>query len=202
MGLYARSDVVSVSIPSTNGGCGSAHSRPVYDGVAVDEWNLEDVCIICAVSLRGDPLWAAMPAEIPETPDERMTREDAEKRGERTLKKAQEKLSVQQGEFNERVIALLERNAPADGGGGLDPAVIAELVQREVAKALAAAQEPRPLPPYFSSGEDLQPDKKENWSQDQLMRLHVRTLGKMCRDQGLDGNGSKTELVARLTATT
>lgn len=185
MGLYGRNDVMSVAVPPTGGGCGAMHSRPVADGVAADEWNLEAVCVMCAVALRGDPLWAAMPSEIPETPDEKTIREDAEKRGERAVKKSQERLSVQQGELNEKLVELLAR-----GGRGAepDPGLIARLVAEQVHKILGEPALPDPVPEIPLDG------------QVDLMRLHVRTLSKMCNDRGLDRRGSKADLIARLTA--
>jgi hypothetical protein len=185
MGLYGRNDVMSVAVPATAGGCGAMHSRPVADGVAADEWDLERVCVMCAVALRGDPLWAAMPSEIPETPDEKMIREDAEKRGERQIKKSQEKLSVQQGELNEKLVELLARGGRA---AEPDPELIARLVAEQVQKILGEPTAPEPVPEIPLDG------------QVDLTRLHVRTLGKMCRERGLDSRGGKTDLIARMTA--
>lgn len=169
------------------------HSRPVADGVPTDEWDLERVCIMCAVALRGDPLWAAMPSEIPETPDEKSIREDAEKRGERAIKKSQEKLSVQQGELNQRIVELLERNGR---GAEPDPDLIERLVAEQVQKAIAGMNGHAPVPAPASEPDAGIPLD----GQVDLTRLHVRTLGKMCRDRGLDSRGGKTDLIARLTA--
>src|ERR1700677_2156302 len=139
MGLSGRNDVMSVAVPLSAGGCGAMHSRPVADGVAADEWNIESVCVVCAAALRGDPLWAAMPSEIPETPDEKTIREDAEKRGERQIKKSQERLSVPQGELNEKLVELLARGGrPADP----DPALIARLVAEQVQRILGEPAAP------------------------------------------------------------
>jgi hypothetical protein len=191
MGLYGRNDVMSVAVPLTAGGCGAMHSRPVSDGVAADDWNLESVCVLCSVALRGDPLWAAMPSEIPETPDEKTIREDAEKRGERQIKKSQERLSVQQGELNEKLVELLAR-----GGHAAEPdqGMITRLVAEQVQKALAAmrdadTEQARDLTDSIAVEAELD-----------LTRLHVRTLGKMCNDRGLDRRGSKADLIARLNA--
>lgn len=191
MALYGRSDVVSVAVPPTSGGCGATHSRPVANGVPLDEWDLEGVCIVCAASLKkdGDPLWSATVAEIPETPDEKLTREDAEKRGERAIKKAQEELSVRQHELTEKIVALLERGSVMNANSqGPD---ISELIAQEVAKALSKPQFPAPAP---------EPEQVEEPAPLILERLHVRTLGKMCRDRGLNDKGGKTDLIARLTA--
>lgn len=198
MGLYGRNDVMSVSVPSTSGGCGVTHSRPVADGVAADEWDLEKTCVTCAGSIKGDPLWAAMPAEVPETPDERMIREDAEKRGERAIKKSQEKLSVQQGELNQRIVELLERSGTGGGTAAPDPELIAALVAQEVQKALAAingsGHAPVPVPePELTEAVPVGDGVD-------LARLHVRTLSKMCNDRGLDRRGSRADLITRLNA--
>jgi hypothetical protein len=193
MGLYGRSDVMSVCVPLTAGGCGVTHSRPVIAGVTEEEWNLEGVCVVCAASLRGDPLWAAMPAEIPETPDERTKREDAEKRGEKALKKAQEQTNVKLAEVSEQIVQLLkaQHNGILPGQDG-----IAEIVAAEVAKALA--QQTVYTMTQDSPGlGDFSP-VLESAGEQQLSRLHVRTLGKMCRERGLDSTGGKTDLIARL----
>jgi hypothetical protein len=194
MGLYGRNDVMSVAVPLTAGGCGAMHSRPVSDGVAADEWNLESVCVMCSIALRGDPLWAAMPSEIPETPDERMIREDAEKRGERAIKKSQERLSVQQGELNEKIVELLSRGTQT--AAMPDPEIVSRLVAEEVQKALAAMNMAAPATATATAPEIQIP---VDGGVD-LMRLHVRTLGKMCRGRGLDSSGGKADLIARLTA--
>ncbi len=95
MALYARSDMVSVSIPRPEG-CGATHTRPVTHGSPVKTWRLE--CPECETHLRGerkqkiikaspgdkergiaptlnhvpdaDPHWANTPEGIPPTPDE------------------------------------------------------------------------------------------------------------------------------------
>lgn len=108
MVLYARSDVVSVTVPpatdkngSATGGCGQTHIRPVINGAPVKEWKLE--CFPCEQFLRADiansgfrkqrtvnenagmklaerypGLWASTTDTIPETPDEEKYREHME----------------------------------------------------------------------------------------------------------------------------
>lgn len=187
MPLFARSDVASIAVPETAGGCGASHSRPVVDGAPDLEWDLERMCMPCARHLRGDPLWSATLAEIPETPDERIAREDAEKRGERALKKAQEQTNFKLTDLTAQVVELLkvqnEGRMPGQGA-------IAELVAREVAKAVAAQH----LMPVQVPAELTDSDPAV------LERLHVRTLGKMCRDRGLPDKGSKADLIGRLAA--
>jgi hypothetical protein len=201
MGRYGRNDVVSVAVPVTAGGCGATHSRPVADGVAADEWDLEQACLTCSTALQGDPLWASMPAEIPETPDERMIREDAEKRGERQIKKSQERLSVQQGELNEKLVELLARSSGSEVAVP-DQELIARMVAEQVQKVLASMRgAPAPAPDVVVPVDELT-DEIPIASGVDLTRLHVRTLGKMCRDRGVDDKGGKADLVARLTAAT
>ena len=52
MSLYARSDLMSVSVPATSGGCGNSHSRPVSQGKPAKEWRLD--CPPCEGYLKGD----------------------------------------------------------------------------------------------------------------------------------------------------
>lgn len=206
MALYGRSDVVSVAVPTTSGGCGATHSRPVANGVPLDEWDLEGVCVVCAATLKKDhdPLWSATVAEIPETPDEKLAREDAEKRGERALKKSQEELNINQHALMEKLVALMERGNP-DVAPAMTPEFLAQvlLASQQLQKAMSQPQpEPEPevkeAPPLAQEFDDLL--ARQNG--ESLERLHVRTLGKMCRDRGLNDRGGKAELIARLTAGT
>ena len=82
MALYARSDLMSVGV-SVEGhkGCGRTHSRPVDHGAPAKIWKLE--CPPCEDHLRSDRNWSTTLSEIPETHDEKITREDLEKRGAR-----------------------------------------------------------------------------------------------------------------------
>jgi hypothetical protein len=81
MTLYARSDVMSVSVPIDSGGCNSQHSRPVINGAPVKPFAL--TCAPCESFLkeRASDIWATTEADIPETPDEVKGREDFAKRG-------------------------------------------------------------------------------------------------------------------------
>lgn len=80
MSLYARADLASVTVSAAHGGCGQGpHTRPAPGGNPVAVWKLD--CVQCEKHLRTDPLWSATVSEIPETPDEKLTREDWEKRG-------------------------------------------------------------------------------------------------------------------------
>jgi hypothetical protein len=80
MTVYAASSIDYVAVSADgHGGCGSSHRRPVVDGAPVHPWAL--TCPSCEDHLRTDPLWSSTLAELPETYDEKLAREDFEKRG-------------------------------------------------------------------------------------------------------------------------
>lgn len=191
--LYARSDIVSVWIPPESGGCGSTHTRPVDGGKPEPEWRLD--CPACTAYLKKvrDPLWAAMPADIPETPDERTIREDAEKRGERALKKSQEEINVKLAETTVQIAELLARH----DGPAPDQADIAALVAAEVAKLMEQRDNTPVVPEPVPAPVQLELFESEPMD---LSRLHRQTLAKMCRERDLDDTGGKEQLLARLTA--
>jgi|SRR5277367_705710 len=76
MPLYARADVMSVSIGQAHGGCGNSHTRPVVQGAPVKIWKL--ACSQCQGYLANDPLWSGNLADIPSTPDEERGKENAD----------------------------------------------------------------------------------------------------------------------------
>lgn len=79
MSLYARADLASVTVSAAHGGCGQVHTRPAPGGNPVAVWKLD--CAACERHLHAEPLWAPTVSEIPETPDEKLTREDWDRRG-------------------------------------------------------------------------------------------------------------------------
>ncbi len=81
MPLYARSDLAYVIVPTTSGGCGNPHRRPVEQGAPAKVWQMD--CHACADLLRHEPTWSTTLSEIPETYDEKLAREDFDKRGAR-----------------------------------------------------------------------------------------------------------------------
>lgn len=115
MALYARSDLMSVSVPQTSGGCGAAHARPVTHGAPAKIWKLE--CPPCENYLRGDkrakiikvipgdrdqgiparmehvadsdPHWSSTPEGIPPTPDEQHINKVRAERGAQELQQLQ-----------------------------------------------------------------------------------------------------------------
>jgi hypothetical protein len=79
--LYARSDVCSVTVPVSSGGCGGSHSRELTHGAPAKHFKLS--CPPCEGFLRerASDIWVSTEADIPETPDETKGREDFQKRG-------------------------------------------------------------------------------------------------------------------------
>lgn len=82
MSVYARSDVMNVTVSRAHGGCGQPHSRPVRNGAAARTWALD--CPLCQQYLSGDPLWSGTLADVPATPDEDLARDSAEKQTSRS----------------------------------------------------------------------------------------------------------------------
>lgn len=78
--MYAASSLACTCISKAHGGCGEPHSRPVENGAPAKIWAL--TCSGgCETHLRTDPMWSATLSEIPETYDEKLAREDFDKRG-------------------------------------------------------------------------------------------------------------------------
>lgn len=123
MTLYARSDLMSVSIPATSGGCGNTHSRPVKAGVPARTWGLD--CPDCETHLRGDrkmkiirtipgdkdrgipsrlehipdsdPHWSSTPEAVPLTPDEQHVHKLRAEQGKQQLDMLSAYASLKQG---------------------------------------------------------------------------------------------------------
>ena len=107
---FARSDLVSVSVPRSAGGCGQRHCRPYENGSPAAVWALDhETCTPCANVLAHDDLWSGTLAEIPETPDETREREQREKNASAEQEKAL-------------------GNLPGNLAGALGPAFAAALV--------------------------------------------------------------------------
>jgi hypothetical protein len=77
MTTYARSDVASVTVGRSHGGCGETHRRPVTNGNPARSWGL--VCSLCEAHLTHDPLWSGSLAEVPDTPDEVSARDNVQR---------------------------------------------------------------------------------------------------------------------------
>jgi hypothetical protein len=77
MPVYARSDVVCVTVSHSHGGCGTVHARPVVNGAPAKVWSVD--CPQCKDYLAKDPLWSTTLADVPSSPDEDLARDNAEK---------------------------------------------------------------------------------------------------------------------------
>ena len=81
MTLYPPSNWVESTVPAEAGGCGQTHRRPYVSGAPVHPYGLE--CPPCEDFLRKNMpgQWSATISEIPETYDETKAREDFDRRG-------------------------------------------------------------------------------------------------------------------------
>jgi len=203
-----------------HGGCGQVHSRPVENGAPVKIWALD--CPQCENHLRSDTSWATTLSEIPETYDEKLAREDFDKRGARdkdqVLALALAKLAgVELPESMLRpitgnlpkAIALMECPAGHPGKPGAKFCAECGQPMQQPVNALPAA--PALCPEGHASaasarfcatcGTSMETAQDEDGTGDaDLTRLHWKTLERLCKERGLDATGSKPELVARLQA--
>ncbi|MHB1430621.1 MAG: hypothetical protein ACYCVZ_00675 [Streptosporangiaceae bacterium] len=80
MTMYARSDIVSITIPAESGGCGSPHIRGIGpDGTSDAVFAV--TCGPCESKLETDPMWASSTADVPLTFDEEKAAEQFERIG-------------------------------------------------------------------------------------------------------------------------
>ncbi len=230
MTLYARSDLAYVNVPTSSGGCGEPHRRPVENGAPAKLWPLN--CPgQCEDFLRKQDInghqWSATMSEIPETHDEKISREDFDKRGAKDrdyvqllimAKMANVELpeSMKQPLLTAAEIPSINgtMECPAGHPGKPGAKFCAECGQpmQQPVNALPAAPvlcseghanaaSARFCATCGTSMETAQDeDEGDDAGEADLSRLHWKSLEKLCKDQGLDPTGSKAELVARLQA--
>lgn len=189
MTLYARSDLMSVSIPVSSGGCGQTHSRPVHKGAPAREFRLD--CPGCENFLKGggrtvlhvtqgnkelgipthqewvadcDPCWGATPESVPDTPDERTYVAKKDKIGRDELD-------------------MINALAAAKQAGIDIPANAMDMLSRRLPFALQQAGQTQTVavPEYG------------------LDDLSVNKLKAMCKEQGLPTSGTRAQLIDRLS---
>jgi SAP domain len=189
MTLWARSDLMSVSVPVTSGGCGQTHSRPVRKGVPDRDFKLD--CPGCEGFLKGsgrmilkttppdkengipstqervadcDPCWGATPESVPDTPDEKQYTSRRNKLGAEQLEWVRALAAARQAgiEIPEMAMEMLSRRLPG-------------IVQGSVVRNEVTA------------------------SQYSLDDLSQAKLQQMCRDQGLPATGTRAKLIERLS---
>ena len=206
MTVYARSDVMSVALSSSHGGCGAAHHRPVTRGAPAAVWALD--CPPCEDHLRHDPLWAVMPADVPETPDEERVREDRDKKGaldrDRLLTDAiialagsQESLPAQ---LAQALVTLTGRSVPATAPSaacsqghpvGDDARFCGTCGERLTTGPVIDV-------PTVELLEDAPPASEGGATVAELQQLTVRELRELARVHGVEDTGNKAQLVERL----
>jgi hypothetical protein len=184
MTLYARSDLMSVSVPVSSGGCGQTHSRPVRKGAPAKDFRLD--CPGCENFLKGggrtvlhvtqgskelgipthqewvadcDPCWGATPESVPETPDERTYTAKRDKVASQDLEKLQAFAAIKAAglEIPSNVMTMLEEQYPQLARGG----------HHDIEYGL----------------EDLS----------------INKLKALCKEQGLPTSGTRAQLIERLS---
>lgn len=208
--VFARSDLMSVSIPVTSGGCGETHSRPVRNGAPARIWEL--TCAPCETYLKGsrrviagyknghlkwkmdhDPHWSATPADIPFTPDEERAQENYSERG-----------AMERDHLQTLALARIAGVAvPETLTGMLTGAWSRTDLVAGTLLCPAGHENPGGVKFCGQCGESLY--KRAGEISDgldipvgRLDDLHVKTLQKLAREQGLSPAGKKEDLIVRL----
>jgi hypothetical protein len=216
--LYARSDLASVSIPSSSGGCSRQHSRPVIKGAPAKVWKLD--CPQCEAVLSGagkpkilkyqtdpktgqtvrqeriadaDPMWSSTPDTVPLTPDEERSNAVRSERGRMQIEMLQALAALRSTGIDvpPEAMWLLERELPAGVLQGTVVCANSHDVPAGSAFCPQCGVTMAARGAIGGSGEEPAVD---------LSRLHPQTLRKRCRDAGLPDKGSKDVLIGRLQA--
>lgn len=220
---YARSDVMGAYVSVAHGGCGQQHTRPVRNGAPVKIWALD--CARCEPYLSGStrpkiiknypgdpkngipprqewvadahPMWSSTQDTIPLTPDEQAVNATRRERGTQQLQMIQALSALRASglDIPPEAMWLLESELPPGvlrgtmvcPAGHDNPAGVKFCGEcgagMTSSRAVEAALPVDPVPPV-----DLIP----------LASLHIATLKKKCRDQGLPDSGTKDQLIRRL----
>jgi hypothetical protein len=218
MALYARSDLMSVSVPMTSGGCGASHSRPVHGGAPAKEWMLD--CPDCEAYLKGsrkmqilkttpgdpklgipakqervddcDPHWSSTAESVPLTPDEKQTNSTRTERASQQIQMIQALSALKSSgiDIPPETLWLLERELPANvlKGTAKCPNGHDNLGTAKFCSECAVSMT------------EPEPGEEEDAPEVPLDKLHVATLKKRCREAGLSDGGGKPEMIERLTA--
>lgn len=215
--LYARSDVMSVTIPVESGGCGRGHSRPVIKGAPAKDFRLD--CEPCEAYLRGDrkprklvfetdkrtgqpirqarvadsdPMWSSTP-DVPLTPDEERVNQTRQERGAQQIQMIQALAALRATgiEVPPEAMWLLERELPS---GVLRGTMVCADGHDNQAGVKFCGECGTSMSARGAIGGGGEPAPVD------LGRLHVQSLRKMARERGLPDKGSKDELIGRLAA--
>jgi hypothetical protein len=223
MSLYARSDLMSISIPSTSGGCGAGHSRPVTHGSPAKTWKLD--CPDCEAYLKGvrkprilrttpgdpkmgipakqervadcDPHWSSTPESVPLTPDETSVNAVRTERGSMQLQMLQALAAVRATGVNvpPEAMWLLDRDLPA---GVLHGTMLCPSGHDNAAGVKFCGE----CGVSMSKQKEITGDFPSDFNEPEvpLDMLHVATIRKMCRKEKLPDKGTKDEMIRRLSA--
>ena len=223
MSLFARSDLAYVFVGPAHGGCGAprGHSRPVENGAPAKTWRLD--CPACEDHLRHDPHWSSTVSDIPETHDEKLAREDFEKRGAKDkdaiLTLALAKLagidpdilpaSLTQMVSGAKAHVPQTVNCPAGHPNGLDARFCSQCGQPVGAPAqvVAPVAQSAPAPPLerVLAPEDPEPSAPVSappslpWPSNTAMRSMKRDdLAMVAIEHHEDSSGTRADLLTRL----
>lgn len=205
MTLYAQNDLCAVSVsPEAHGGCGSTHRRPVEHGAPARLWPLD--CVMCEDHLRHDPQWSSTLSELPEAYDEKLKREDFEKRGaldERKLM-AMALAKLTGIEIPDTIAGMITGAAPhiaglleCPAGHGQPPGSkfcneCGAPMSAPVTKAALDAPQRPAEPPAAAPSPSHRPMPAR------LQDLRHDELQAACRARGLDADGVRKVLMKRL----
>lgn len=212
MSLYARSDLMSVSIPSTSGGCGKTHSRPVNKGSVARVWKLD--CPPCEAYLKGDhkpkiirqsggdknkgiaprmehvadsdPHWSSTPETIPATPDE-------------------ERIHTVRAELGKEQLKMLEAFAAATAAGLEIPREAMYVLEKNfdprILKGNVVCLDGHDNPAGAKFCQECGADMKLRAAveENSYEKMSVAQLKQLCKDEGLPTSGTKAQLVERLS---
>jgi hypothetical protein len=209
MTIWARSDLAAVTVSVAHGGCGVTHHRPAPGGVPVQPWKLD--CDVCEDHLRHDAHWSVTPSEIPETHDEKVSREDFEKRGAKDkdaiLTLALARLAgIDSSELPEsltRMISGAPLHVPIQGqmecpnghgqpGGAKFCSQCGSPMSAPVTKAALNGPERRAEPPASV------PSPPQGPRPQRLRDARLDVLQALARSRGLDEAGTRPDLISRL----
>jgi hypothetical protein len=222
MTLYAASDRVAVSVsPDGEGGCGTTHRRPFTNGAPEKLWALD--CPPCENHLRHDPGWSTTLSEIPETHDEKKSREDYEKRGAKDVNTmlALALARMTGGDIPDTVAGMISGAMPHLAGITTGKMVCPDGHENPPGKkfcgdcgaamhkgAAAAALEPPP-PPAAANGApsgnghtpgDWEPPRDGQGRKKPMRDWRLEDLQALAHQMGADPGGSRTDLIGRLRA--
>ena len=223
MPLYARSDLMSVSIPKPQG-CGATHMRPVTRGAPAKVWKLE--CPECTSHLRGDrrdkvirnihgdkelnipsrmehipdadPQWSNTPEGVPLTPDEQHVNKIRAERGNQQLQQLQALAALRSAglQLPPEAMWLLESNFDSRIIKG---SMICADGHENPAGTKFCGECGMSMDALASIAPPPEETDPEEPAEIPLDMLHIATLKKRAREAGYSDKGTKQQLIARLS---